>query len=334
MLKISFWNPENHKKNYMNSEKHKKNYIKILEKQSYDLYFKVENNPIGILWIKKLHENLQKHFILETRWTGFNLKRRSKEILLNKIKNCIKIINHSFLNKEYNYYIEPISDDYTTDEHNKVHHHFEILIGQLWSHSNWWKIVFERKDINLLNAIRGLNDLSHEIESFKFNIPTLATTFNESDINKEELPIEVENYFTLNNNFGDVYLHYAQLGKTWIEVISDKDEKIFESNICPLKVISGEFDIDFSDFNFLYYKKFFLYISYNLIKMKKNPFDKKLRLGKVRIAKIILKESKNKIIEQLKDNDQILSISIIDEENMFSKNSILSKEFLPYYDPY
>ena len=326
ILKISFWNPENHKKNY----------IRILEKESYDLYFNVNQHPISILWIKKLQQLLEKNFILETRWISFNLKRRSKHILINKLKNCINIINNSWLNKEYNYFIDPIKENYDIKEHNRIHHHFEILIGQVWNHSYWWKLVKERKDERIITVIKGINDITHELQDFNNNITTLCTSFGDN-FEKDELSDEANNYFTLEENFGDVFLHYCQTGKTWLEVVVDKDKEISESNISPLRLLSGEFDIffkDTKDYPFSIFNTFKL--PYYLLKMGKNPYDKKLRLGRINVAKIIKNDNQEnkEIIEKLRQNDQILSISIIDEDGMFPKNAILHREFLPYYDPY
>ena len=290
------------------------------------------------MWIKKVQEALQKNFILETIFTAFELERRSNDKLIKKLQNCINIINNSFLNKEYNYYIDEISNDYTTEEHNRIHHHFEILIGQSWNPSDWWKIICNRNDINLINAVRGLNDLTHELESSKIKMPYLSTTFLNDDIKKEELPLEVEDYFTLETCFGDVFLHYAQLGKTWLEVVIDNDDKIYESNINPLKIISGEFDICFGDFLFLNkkinHKVFKKHLTPFFKKINKDINDKSLRLGRVLVAKIIQEEDKKTIIEKIKNNDQVFSISIIDEDKMFSENDILYREFKPYYDPY
>ena len=84
----------------------------------------------------------------------------------------------------------------------------------------------KRKDWELIDAVRGLNDLSHELEASNIGKPFLCTTFwDPKGIQKDDLPIEVEDYFKLNLEFGAVYLHYAQLGKTWQEVAETVWEK-------------------------------------------------------------------------------------------------------------
>lgn len=323
ILKISFWNPE----------KHRKNFIKILEKNSYDLYFKIDDHSIAKLWIIKLQDSLNKNFTLETVFAAFNLERSSKKVLLKKLKNCIDIINSSWLNKKHNYFIEPIKGNYDVNEHNRIHHHFEILMGQVWNRSDWYQKIHASGDLELLNAVRGINDLTHQIEAIKFNVPYLSTTFLNDDIIKDELPDEANDYFVLESNFGDIFLHYAQLGKTWIEIILDDDNEIFDSNISPLRKISGEFDISFG----CTFKNKIKTINKIITKIKekgKDPYDKTLRLGRLKVGSIILQDKKEKILDNICKNDQILSISIIDEDKMFPKNAILHQEFLPYYDPY
>ena len=323
-VKISFWNPE----------KYKSNFIKIFNINTYDLYFKVENHPIAELWIKKLEDALSVDFILESRWPCFNLKGRSKEDLIEKLKKCINIINNSWLNTDYNYFIDPINDDYTVEEHNRIHHHFEILMGQTWNPSNWWKIILKSMDKKLMNAVRGLNDISHEIDALKISNPCLHLLFNDEKIIREDLPIESENYFTLNVGFGDVLLHYAQLGKTWVEVVLDNDDIIFEENINPLRLISGEFDISFNMFfNEKNYNNLKKNIEKGLKKLGKNINDKSLRLGNIIVAKIISNDNEKNIIKNLQDNNQVYSISIIDD-NFTPEILKSSRIFKPYYDPY
>ena len=53
--------------------------------------------------------------------------------------------------------------------------------------------------------------------------------------------------FTLETKFGDMVLHYTQIGKTWLEVCVDKDEDIFDSAIQPLWKLSGSFNILFNE---------------------------------------------------------------------------------------
>lgn len=293
-------------------------------------------NVISDLWYEKLKKFLllEKGYI-ETRFSGFRLKRRSLEILIEKLQRCVDGINNSWLNKEFGYKIEVdrIPPDYPTEVHNKIHHHFEILMGQTWNPSEWYKLVVEdRKDQEVFTCIRGLNDISHEIEEFKVenNFPHMHTTFmiptsvNDEPVYKDELPIEVENYFKLGNHEGVAYLQYAQLGKTWQEVIHDEDEEIFESNISPLRLLSGEFSLCFKGDNHTH-NQHLAYIAPKLIELGKDPNDKSLRLGRVIVADIQYKFGIKQLVKDIEDRyDQLYSIQIEDTLKILP----------PYLDPY
>ena len=61
--------------------------------------------------------------------------------------------------------------------------------------------------------------------------------------NRTPLPAESVNDFDMQTDFGDIVLHYCQIGKTWWEVHTDNDHEIFEEAIQPLELVSGDFDI-------------------------------------------------------------------------------------------
>lgn len=292
----------------------------------------VRNNPIADLWYNKLKQFLDiKEGYVETRWSGFNLQRRSVPILLEKLQRCVDGINNSWLNTDYGYKIEVdrIPTDYPTHVHNIIHHHFELLMGQTWNPSEWYnKVVVERKDLVLFNYIRGLNDLSHEIEELKVTnpFPHIHTTFMlpVGSIKKDELPQEVEDYFELGNHKGVVYLQYAQLGKTWQEVIHDEDEEIFESNISPLRLLSGEFSMCFRG-DHISHEKHLEYLTPKLKQFGKDPKDKSLRLGRVIIADIAYSEGIPVLVKKIEQGyDQLHSIEV----------EGIIKTLPPYLDPY
>lgn len=292
----------------------------------------VRNNPIAELWYEKLKQFLLiEEGYVETRFSGFKIQRRNLPILLEKLQRCVDGINNSWLNTDYGYKIEVdrIPSDYPTQVHNIIHHHFEILMGQTWNHSEWYeKVVIERKDPVVFNYMRGLNDLSHEIEELKVTspFPHLHTTFMlpVGSIIKDELPQEVEDYFELGNHEGAVYLQYAQLGKTWQEVIHDEDEEIFESNISPLRLLSGEFSMCFKGDN-IPHKQHLNYLTPKLKQFGKDPEDKSLRLGRVIVADIDYSQTIPTLVQEIEQGyDQLYSIEI----------EGVVKTLPPYLDPY
>jgi hypothetical protein len=288
----------------------------------------IREHLIADLWYNKLKEFISTpgELQIETRFSGFKISRRSLPVLIEKLQRCVDGINNSWLNTEHGYRIEVdvIPPDYPTQVHNIIHHHFEILMGQTWKPSEWYNKIITKRDFALLSLVRGLNDISHEIEEFKVEnkFPHLHTTFIPAPV-RDELPIEAEDYFELGNSEGVVYLQYSQLGKTWVEVVYDEDEEIFESNISPLRLITGEFSMCFKG-DGISPSDHLNYLAPKLKELGKDPTDKSLRLGRLVVADIEHSEIPKLITEIESGYDQLYSIELED----------IIKVFPPYFDPY
>lgn len=225
----------------------------------YDLTIQLHDNlpeTVKETWSKKLIDFVEKKGgQIQTRHCSFNIPGRTADFLANKLEQVINKINTSFLNTEYGYEIEvtKIPRDYPIEVHNIVHHHFELLIGQVWDHSKWYNMVLERQDFELANAILQLNEISHELEELL--MPDLPPHFHtllthavdevseEKHLNNGLLPPEISQIFTLGNKPGAVYIQYSQTGKTLTEVLEDEDEVIDSSNITSHRVTNGSYSI-------------------------------------------------------------------------------------------
>lgn len=300
----------------------------------YSLNFDVQDNPIAILWFDMLKGLLKDEtWKLETRWGAFKLPTRHPKILVEKLKRCVEIINNSDWFEYHIIETDKITEDYPMEVHNIIHHHFEILIGQVWRPSEYWKRICERQDWALINAVRGLNDLSHEIEEWNMRgDATIYTTFMNgvSPIQKVELPKEADDWFTLDGAFGRGYLHYAQLGKTWQEVCIDDDDQIDPGNISEHRLLSGEFDLQFSLYDRRHEEMIEAFgMRDKLAKFDRIPEDKSLRLGycpifDIRGQNTLSTETKENIIDSIRQHPQIIRMNL----------DGVSRAFTPYYDPY
>jgi hypothetical protein len=196
----------------------------------------------------------EKNYMLQHwEYDNDNPNARSVSALCNEMNRYVAIINNYFNGSSdvrVNYHITQYFDPVTLDQNilNEIHHHFEVLIGQVWNVSDY----FKKADLPTSFAIRQLNNLCHEMESlrrpkvsdgqsywnvyiyFPF-IPGRRYKFVESDFD----------HFTRTREYGDLLLHYAQLGKTPLEAWQGSDEVIFDENITGLRYLSGEFVISF-----------------------------------------------------------------------------------------
>jgi hypothetical protein len=310
-VEITFWDGKN--------EINKNNILK----------WKMENNEITELWLNKMKNNFKHDFILKSRHSGFRLEDRAKENLLNKLKQCIVLIN----NCEYlDYKLPEIDGEYSSETHNILHHHFEILMGKTWEGYSWRiKEAIKRNDMLILMAISGLNEFSHEIidnsnsDKNNFDFPNIITNFLSSEIKNDFLPDSADNFFNLENIFGGIYMHYSQIGKTWMDYLIDDDKVISKEDIEPQKIINGEFDICMAE-NILEYSSFYNFLKEKLKNIGENIDNKKLRIGRILIAKPLFEKPNKMIIDLMKKNRFIKTINIYNEHEKIIKN------FEPYYD--
>lgn len=154
---------------------------------------------------------------------------------------------------------------------NRLHNHFETLQGTTWKLSEYYKLA----DHETKYAIGQLNIICHEIENLVLSQhkmktmpdwvrPSQITSFlhaEKYELSQDHKKIALENGF--NRRFGEVYLHWTQIGKTLLEVFRDEngpdlhvgndptDISIQTGATCQaitaLRYYSGEFDIEWGN---------------------------------------------------------------------------------------
>ena len=145
------------------------------------------------------------------------------------------------------------------DACNLLHRYFEELQGTAWQISK----LYKQADHETKYAIRQLNNLCHEIESWVLSYrksvvepewmrPSQITTFLNApryDLHEEDFNLFKENRY--DRELGGVYLHWSQVGKTLIEVYRDENAPKMTETMCSeinhQKYYSGEFDIEWGD---------------------------------------------------------------------------------------
>lgn len=139
---------------------------------------------------------------------------------------------------------------------NRLHNHFERLQGTVGNLSPHYRLA----DDGTKWAIRQLNLLCHEIESLclsqrknyydaEWVRPSQITTWLSAP--RVTLTDEHRKLFDVNQydrEFGGVYMHWAQIGKTLYEVWRDEHAPKIDKTTCEaiteLEFFSGEFDVE------------------------------------------------------------------------------------------
>ena len=212
-----------------------------------EIHWRLIDGPLFDLWFEMFKKNLveaQKY--MTYRFNGFIHPVKNQDYILDKLFECIDIIN---FDGRYEIEIERPSE-YNQEFANIIHHHFEVLIGSVEEHAD----IYKQFDQNVAMAVRGLNEYIHDFEAYnrakimeKKNKELYFSAIITSVDNPERMliPQEFEADFNANIAFGDMVIHYNQIGKTWMEVFYDQDEEIFEEAIIPHKYICGDFDVFF-----------------------------------------------------------------------------------------
>jgi hypothetical protein len=258
------------------------------------LYFNVAETSIARFWKECLLKNyigpnnntndslLDKRYMQRGFATSWNDSfTRNVEVACKEMNHAISIINEGlnplgYPNIDLNFTIEALQDkNIYRDMMNCIHHHFEILIGQVWDVSQWY--------LNANNktrwAIHQINNHCHEIEAFVDSInylqrfakftnylgynpgykPSYGTTginfscdqqrdgvYRGSFIYYELTDEHCADFTPVEYGWGVICPYYSQLGKTPREAFHDNDEYIDKKNITATRFMTGECNIELS----------------------------------------------------------------------------------------
>lgn len=331
-----------------------------LNSMSYNIC--VYDTPLGIRWLEALKDNLKKKRILEKNFCflGFADSNRNLNNLVDELNQSIKQINsfefdppyaniHPFVTDDFQYSANlptGICDEgkemskpglrLKHESCNLLHRYFEELQGTAWQLSPYYK----QADMPTKYAIRQLNNLCHEIESWVIAYrkkmidpdwirPSQITTFlNAPRYELMEADFDLFNKNRYSRELGGVYLHWSQIGKTLYEVFRDEGGVKMDLATCSeinhQKYYSGEFDVEWGQT-----------ITEHSHDFKKNEMDRfrkwlyendydwdnpRLALGYIKIGQVDLANAFGQsavfkdIYEKMSNNLNINNIKIVSDE--------------------
>ena len=341
------------------------------KKDTLSYFIDVEDTDFNRRWLALLKNNLKNNAHLEKNycWLGWADSARDADYLCIEINKAISQINKFnatgtweeaglksysiddhfspdlIMYSDKDYPVGRPSEDPTNlglmlrhDPMNRLHRYFEDLQGETWNISAYYKLA----DYETKWAIRQLNDLCHEVESWvlsnrkktqapEWQRPSQITTF----LNAPRQDLQEQDYELFLNTrydreFGGVYLHWAQVGKTQYEVFRDEHGADIDAATCSainsLKFYSGEFDVewgrDINENNHEWHSKEQTEFREWL---KRNGFDwndPKLSLGHIKLGQINVEKSFGdkdffEIIKKLSNHLDIHQIKVGDITGTF-----------------
>lgn len=200
------------------------------------LRFRLRETAFAKLWSVKLRENIEKGLPIrdEGRFVGLS-KGLSEDYYCGQINLALKIINQ-FSSID----IDPhLVIDLNQQKLNFLHDKFDELAGP--------RGEFIERSPEVQVALECMNESIHSLENIfshrqyaKKPIPYIYTEFQGAS--KLDLPSWAYSEFSLKRSFGDLFIHYSQVGKSILEVFEDNDEQV---DIRPLECYNGSFDIRF-----------------------------------------------------------------------------------------
>jgi hypothetical protein len=245
-------------------------------------YIQTYDTPLGTRWIEALKDNLKQKRVLEKNFCflGFADSKRDLPYLVKELNKYVEHLNSFTFDPPYEKIHPFVADDFQYsdklatgivddgdlmakpglrlkhDACNLLHRYFEELQGTAWKISQYYK----QADAETKYAIRQLNNLCHEIESWVMSYrksiiepnwirPSQITTFlnaPRTKLHEEDFELFKQNRY--DRELGGVYLHWSQVGKTLFEVFRDEHAPKMTDALCSeinhQKFYSGEFDIE------------------------------------------------------------------------------------------
>jgi hypothetical protein len=300
-------------------------------------YIEFESTELNSRWLSALERNIINNLHLEKNYCflGWAKSPRNVDFLCGEINQAIKQINTfnntgewqkkglqpyeitEYFTKDFVMYndkdhkvaatYEDMGLKLKNEPMNRLHLYFEQLQGESWELSPYYKFANNETKY----AIRQLNVLCHELESWALSYrktftepewqrPSQITTFLNApriELHNEDYNLFLKNRY--DRDFGGVYLHWAQIGKTHYEVFRDEDGADIDDATCSaisaLKYYSGEFDVEWgndirNDSKVFHQQEMKQYQKW----LQRNGFDwndPKLSLGYIKLGQVNLLKS-------------------------------------------
>lgn len=226
----------------------------------------LNDNSFTRKWVEELRWCLSHcDFDQQEAFSSFWSLEKSAEMLT---ESC-NTINHYLKN-----FIEIRSDilEQPQEYFNYLHKIFEILSGEFGNPTR----LFSLGNAELKNAIRRLNFCVHRVETKIENSTYFHISFDKNQSRRQSFAVEDYDFFQFNSPKGTLFLHYAELGKEFVDLYQD-NLPINYLGFKNLHYYSGEMVIHFNTYDPFEDKNYVKWLQNHGI----DPYNKKLGHGKI-----------------------------------------------------
>lgn len=279
--------------------------------KTFTLKFRVLENPVARLWVERMSLRNQYPLDHPDRFYGFDTPEQERARALTMIQTCIETINaHKPIIER------TITDVGDQDTLNYLHNIFERYHGLLdQQDQDFWNSAPEPvqralAELNLAvhrceNVVKGLNP---RFVCTWYGLPKTETLTDEL----------VSQCGVLNPPFGTVCLNYAEIGKTFEDLATDRDNYIGKDAFKPFNHYSADFVVRF-------FEETSATITQRLDRMEKYYSEHQeyfqslgytgfshARLLPLRfpVAEIIGNNDKEKLLEQVRQRQQVTRVTL------------------------
>ena len=275
------------------------------------LRFRLRSEQVVTKWIEKVMEAKASYPIDDpARFYSFGDYLTEERIAIDKISQCVDTINsHGHIVTR-----KPASvTDY--DTLNYLHHIFEVYHGLLDQQTHEFYVTAPE---GVKRALSEINLLVHRCESLAYSAaPRHVVTYY--GLPKTDM-LDISDYDTMTDDFkfGEVYLCYAEIGKTLEDLALDNDVYIADEAFKPMRFYTADFTVRYADSRIEqvqerraltkdYYQK-----HQDFFKERNLPFDHPyLKMGKIPLANIDVDMDRASVLELIKTRQYVKSVTFI-----------------------
>lgn len=219
----------------------------------------------------------------ELRWCLDNCNLNQQEAFagLLTLNEAEQILENACvtINKYLKNFIElrPAIANQPQEYFNYLHSKFEQLSGEFGKPTK----LFNASNPELKQAIRNLNFFVHRVEIKKDIAPNLYISFNKDQYRRHPLSTEDYQYFEFAAPPGTLFLHYAELGKDFVDLYEDGLDLSYKG-FKNLHYYSGEATLNLIEYDAFKDKNYLNWLTKN----KVDPYNKSLGHGKIPIGQV------------------------------------------------